>query len=175
MGRLGVKSSCHGRRIWQLKADKMKRFFAKIASPNSNGCMLWTAATRRDGYGLFGLDFGETPVSAHRMSWMIANKRSVPPGMCVCHRCDVRLCVNPEHLFVGSLSDNNADCRRKGRNARGETVCTAKLTEGQVMEIRRLYRSGLRNVDLCRRYRISATNVSNIVRHKRWAHVEEAL
>ncbi len=165
--------SCHGAKIWKLKPDKMERFFAKIAKPNSNGCTLWTAAVRRDGYGLFGLDAGETPISAHRMSWMIANQRDVPKGHFICHVCDVKLCVNPAHLFSGTPKDNLADASRKRRMRHGNRHPMTKFTAKQVVEIRRLYDSGSRICDLARAYESPQITIGQIVHRTRWLYAEE--
>lgn len=83
-----------------------------------DGCWLWTGKKRKDidgGYGLIKIDGRIT--RAHRVSYK-TYKGPIPKGLFVCHTCDVPLCVNPNHLFVGTLQENNYDMYKKGRNAR---------------------------------------------------------
>ena len=92
----------------------MKRFFDKV-DKTQGGCWIWTAAKRnknRDSYGC--LKYKGKMIDAHRMSWIIHNGE-IPLGMCICHKCDVRLCVNPDHLFLGTHSGNMVDALSKGR------------------------------------------------------------
>jgi HNH endonuclease len=109
------------------------RFLSKI-SVNCNGCHLWTANTAKNGYGRFKLRDG-TQAPAHRIAWEIANG-PIPYGLQVLHKCDVRSCVNPEHLFLGTHGDNMRDMVNKRRGLLGEMNGRAKLTSADVIAIR---------------------------------------
>jgi hypothetical protein len=121
-----------------MVAPLIDRFEAKyIPEPNS-GCWLWTGAINADGYACIGADAPSRKVlGAHRVSWELTNGY-IPNGLHVLHRCDVRCCVNPDHLFLGTHQDNIADCKTKGRaiRARGGWQWKAKLTEEQVRWIK---------------------------------------
>lgn len=89
----------------------MQRFFDKVQKTET--CWIWTAAIRgKSGYGC--LKYRNKIIDAHRVSWMI-HYGEIPKGLCVCHHCDNRKCVNPNHLFLGSHKDNMQDCSLKGR------------------------------------------------------------
>lgn len=89
------------------------RFDAKYVPIPEVGCWIWTGAVNCErGYGYFLFD--GKPRLAHRASWAM-HKGQIPDGMNVLHRCDIPSCVNPNHLFLGTLSDNMQDCAAKGR------------------------------------------------------------
>lgn len=137
------------------------------ATPNERGCVLWTGSKGRGGYGQM-LWRGKMQKS-HRMAWLAAYG-PIPDGMCVCHRCDVRACINPAHLFLGTVSDNNADKALKERQShmRGELCGTAKLTVAQVIEIRAAT-GALR--EIAGRFGVNDRAISMIRLRKRWGHV----
>jgi hypothetical protein len=99
---------------------------------------------------------------AHRIAWSRVFG-PIPDGLVVCHRCDNPPCVRPDHLFLGTHQDNDADRDAKGRTANGERIGAAKLTDEQVAEIRRLRDAGLSQTSIAARYGVSQSHVSRIV------------
>jgi hypothetical protein len=90
----------------------------------------------------------------------------------VLHRCDNRVCVRPDHLFLGTNGENNRDAVKKGRSARGERAWTAKLTAEIVLELRGLYDRGMLNQSgAARQYGMSVSTINQIVRRKAWTHL----
>lgn len=105
------------------------------SAPQPDGCILWTGSKTKVGYGQFS--YKGKMRKPHRVAWEIANGRRIPPGMMICHKCDVRHCINPEHLWLGTCAENLADRDAKGRQAkqRGETGNNARLTDAQARAI----------------------------------------
>lgn len=107
-------------------------------------------------------------MKAHRASYILAYG-NFDKNLLVCHKCDTPLCVNPEHLFLGTHSDNIADRDKKSRQARRSKHGKSKLTEIQVKEIRAKYipikYSTLR---LAKEYKVSQTSIYNIIINKHW-------
>lgn len=151
-----------------------ERFEAKVRVDPS-GCRLWAGVTNGR-YGVISRGGHQGPrVYAHRAAYELSIG-PIPPGMCVCHRCDVPLCVNPEHLFLGTHQDNSQDCVRKGRHGggmpAGEGSPNAKLTEEQVKYARASVWTGRHTqAQLARFFGVTEQAISEIVARKTWRHV----
>lgn len=150
--------------------DKYKeRFFSRIRK--TEGCWLWTGGTTRFGYGIFPTYSNKKLFNhyTHRLSYQL-HKGEIPKGMCVCHSCDNPPCVNPEHLWLGTIKDNNDDMHKKKRVTylRGQDSQNAILTWEQVREIRKLFREGETRVNLSAKYGTAYNNIRNIVNNKTW-------
>lgn len=147
----------------------MQRFWDKVNKngpihPVHGGCWIWTAYKTPLGYGAFCL---AGKILSHRLSWEYANG-PIPVGMFVLHKCDVRSCVNPEHLFLGTQKDNMADRNAKGRYAKGETHKQTKLTNADVLAIRADTRTSR---VVAREYSVSHQNINHIRSRKGWTHL----
>ena len=144
-----------------MRAKRTGRFEDKFA--RGEGCWLWSAHLNpATGYGMFR--FNGRPTGAHRVAWM-REYGPIPKAMFVCHKCDVRACVRPDHLFLGTAADNNADGLAKGRM--GER----KTTLRQRREIVRLYESGVRQCEIARALSVDVKLVyNNIFKHRHATH-----
>ena len=144
-------------------------------------CWVWTGARNVTGYGKLyaGQNANGSSIFflAHRVSWEIAHGKSIPDGLSVLHSCDTPPCVNPAHLRVGTLRDNNGDRgkrqRGKEHRQRGQANDNAKLTEEQVrrivLELQRLPRRS--QAAIARDFGIKQPQVSRIMRRVSWAHL----
>lgn len=130
-------------------------------------CILHTGCATKGGYGLVYHE-GRTQL-AHRVAYIKA-KGAIPKGMVIMHRCDNPLCVNPEHLSIGTQRDNRLDCVQKGRtnSSKGEEHYGAKLTAEIVRDIRT---SSLNNTELAKMYGISRRAISDARRGVTWRHI----
>ncbi len=152
---------------WMSERGKMKRFWDKVDKRGPDECWLWTAWKDKDGYGRMWLD-GKKP-QATRVIWASVNG-PIPAGLFVLHKCDNPPCVNPAHLFLGTVQDNAEDMMSKGRQSKGEKNGRAKLTRQQAMDIRANYAlCRVTQAELGARYGIPQTQVSRIVRNESWA------
>jgi hypothetical protein len=130
------------------------------------GCWLWQGKPNGRGatasYGRFATGGGNKGrIMAHRFSYEKAFG-PIPHGLCVCHSCDIPRCVNPKHLFLGTVAENNRDAFLKGRIRRGAAVGTAKLNEQQVKEIIAAPYHRRVRVELAKKYGISIHTVTDL-------------
>jgi hypothetical protein len=142
----------------------MERFMDKVSPEPNSGCWLWTAAVSENGYGIFPA-FGDR--LATRVSLTLF-KQQPSKDKVVCHKCDNPICVNPDHLFVGTRLDNARDSVAKARHAFGSRHGKAKLNEEQVLVIRT---SNKKQHELAAEYGVARTMISRIKNRKRWALV----
>ncbi len=138
-----------------------------IPEPNS-GCLLWIGGFGENDYGVAHIAGTHgLSTAAHRIAWTLY-RGEIPKGMCVLHRCDNPPCVNVNHLFLGTQSDNMKDAGRKGRMKKGSAHHNAKISDADVVAIRSS--TGLQR-DIAKKFGISRTNVSIIRSGKGWRHV----
>jgi hypothetical protein len=148
----------------------VKRFWQKVQIEGPDECWLWTAAKYNNGYGV--IHYEGRNQGAHRVSWQLHN-RDIPSGMCVCHKCDNPACVNPNHLWLGTVKDNMRDKSRKG-HAGGERHPSARLTEEDVKQIRDTYVPYSRTFGiyaLGRKFGVCAGHIHSIIHRKSWSHI----
>lgn len=150
-----------------IRGDHLARFWSHVQKTPT--CWLWQGYCIADGYG--SMSVGPKPTAAHRYSFEL-HKGPVPDGLFVCHSCDVRNCVNPDHLWLGTLSDNNRDMALKGRAASGSVNANSKLTERDVITIRLLMSEGLSNGAIGKRYGVSKSTIWSIKRGITWGHLK---
>jgi hypothetical protein len=128
-------------------------------------CWIWQRSTNGGTYGK--LKFNGKTYSTHRMSYTLF-KGEIPEKMWVCHSCDVMRCINPDHLFIGTASDNANDALLKNRryqNSR-ESNHFSKLSSIQVEEVKLLKNDGFTYERLSRIFKISVTQLVRIVKNK---------
>ena len=153
------------RRLMRRRVPVADRFWPRVRK--SAGCWEWTGGRYPRGYGFFSVN--GRGHAAHRVAWELA-RGPIPDGVLVCHACDNPACVRPDHLFLGTQSDNMRDMAAKGRHPypRGEHHNQARLSNADVAEIRRLYAAGgVSQAALAERFGVCQSHVSRIVRRFR--------
>lgn len=149
-----------------LSPANLSRFWVKVQK--GDGCWEWSATKNNRGYGMVGINYHH--YLAHRISYLIHNgpfqKRAK-----VLHKCDNPKCVNPEHLFLGSMKDNTKDMLEKGRGAVGTRSIHAKVTEDDVLQMRIMSSEGASTAEIARRFGLTPGTVSVAVRGLKWKHV----
>jgi hypothetical protein len=135
-----------------------------------SGCIIWMGSTTCGGYGTSNAAKRLTGTTiVHKALFQHLNG-VVPVGLYVCHHCDTPACVNPEHLFLGTPTENAQDRKRKNRSAKrtGAYNGRSRLTPEKVAEIRNLLSQGVMQKELVARYDVSQSTISHIKRRYTW-------
>jgi hypothetical protein len=153
-----------------LIPDKnIRNFWAKVNK--TDNCWMWTGCVDKDGYGQITIQYKS--YKAHRISWQM-HCSEIPKGLIVCHHCDVPQCVNPDHLFLGTVKDNADDMMNKGRQLKGDRNHNAILDDNKVIEIKRLIAQGkfsLREIgDI---FGVTTASIWQIKDGRSWRHLNE--
>ncbi len=153
-----------------------QRFDEKYTRGANNGCWLWTGSINSKGYGRIFMKGGNQ--LAHRVSWIL-HRGQIPEGYgyhgtCVLHHCDNPPCVNPAHLFLGTPADNARDMidKKRGADRNGGKNPKAKLTVGEVKQIRKYYApGGCAPLWLAQVYGVSRDAIYGVVNRRNWRHI----
>jgi hypothetical protein len=150
-------------------SDKVwNRFWIKVETGEPDKCWEWQSWLT-NGYG--GFKYKGLNYRAHRFSYELKYGK-IENGLFVCHKCDNRKCVNPNHLFLGTQLENTVDMVNKGRHPKGEIHGHAKLTEIEVLEIRDKYATNnYTQQQLGDEYNVSHVHISDIINKKKWKHI----
>lgn len=172
---------CCNPRHMTLDFDLASEFWRRVDKTPGHGpdgdCWVWTEGFNSTGYGQFNipryLNGGKKVVrKSHQMAYELTHGK-ISEGQSVCHTCDNRPCCNPNHLWLGTRAENIADMVAKDRQAKGEQVGSAKLTEEEVEQIIALINSGKSLGDIALMFNTSRQNVWKISKGLRWKHLHK--
>ena len=160
--------TCYEAQRPQRAKTPEQRFWEGVEkSTNANGCWQWMKSNN-DGYGSIYMNGRSMPAS--HFSYIL-HVGPIPDGMWILHKCDNPPCVRPDHLFLGTVIENNKDRDAKGRTNHGENVHTAKLTDTDIPAIRDMLSQGKSQSDIARIYGVKRNTIQGIASGKTWRHI----
>lgn len=150
--------------------DVSKRFWDKVHKiVDLDACWPWIAANTVRGYGCFW--YHGKYVSSHRFAYALANHRQIEELKVIRHKCDNKICCNPKHLEEGSQVDNMRDFYERQFHNWGETSSGAKLTEAQVIEIRKRAATGESHSGMAKDYCVGRRQIDRIANRTSWTRL----
>ena len=159
------------RRVRLLSIPITERLFAGRILDKQKGCWRWQYGHAKSGYAEIRVVPNTQPITLHRLSAMLWLGYVPSQEWQVLHKCDVKGCFNPAHLYIGTPKDNGRDASDRGQSARGERNGMARLTSLAVKTIRRKYNAGCTQRLLAKQFHVSQGHVSGLVRGLRWAQL----
>jgi predicted XRE-type DNA-binding protein len=171
----------------KIDDEVFDRFWSKVNILDDEHCWDWVAGKNQKGYGEFKID--GSMYRANRVSWIICNSNEIPDGMIICHKCDNPSCVNPNHLFLGTHSENMVDMTKKDSAAKGmynganthpenrpspagEINGRSKLKETDVEKILIMYHEDNKSqFEISENFGVSESTISLIVNGKTWKNI----
>lgn len=153
-----------------------ERFWRFVDKRGPDECWMWLGSACGSGYKYPTFWDGGRQGKGHRFSYELHSGKKIPKGMVVCHRCDVPMCVNPDHLFVGTPKDNIADCVLKGRFrsgvSLGEDSGMNKFKSHQILKVKRLLlETTLDRKQIAKKAGVTRTTVGAVAQGRVWVHL----
>lgn len=170
----------HYKRTGRLDGRRVKplseRLWARVGQGSPDDCWEWRGYVHPTGYGQIGYDHKKgNVIHTHRAAWIVTHGE-IEDGLWVLHKCDNRLCCNPDHLWLGTPKDNTQDMMSKGRRrkavqvVRGVDVRQAKLTDETVRAMRA--EPPMTFKALGAKYGVSAATANKVILRRTWDHVD---
>lgn len=163
------KSLCYKKYARAFCSEKCRFMFYVICT---GSCWIWKGASNKRGYGFLCYK-DKKHEGAHRVSYKLF-KGDIPEGMCVCHNCpggDNPSCVNPDHLWLGTTQENAKDMVEKNRSLRGEKHIKSKVTEADVIAIRKMNLLGIAQIKIAQVFGLTSGHLNNIIKKRAWKHI----
>lgn len=155
--------------------ERHERFLTFVRKDESTGCWVWTGCTCGSGSVYSQFSYNGKLIKGHRYSWQHYNRQKIPNGMIVRHKCDNKMCVNPEHLLLGTQKDNVRDMDERGRRVvaflSGEENPLSKYTAAQVREVMRLRQHGHTALQVAGILKMGLSAVGSIIQGRTWNQV----
>lgn len=168
----GKRESFYDTASKEEKLQRLKNTYEKHVIKIDKGCWDWNGGKSKP-YGSLQVGRKGETIGAHQASWMI-HFSELPEGMFVCHHCDQTRCTRPDHLFLGTPTDNVHDMHRKGRHVilKGQDSFNAKLTDTDVMDIKMRIKNKETLTSIGLLYEVHVVTIHDIKYEKTWKHIK---